>query len=500
MASPQLESQHETISKSPGEATTATHFEGTEKSQLDSFNFTEYEERRLIRRIDLRLVPIVGLMYCVSLIDRTNVAAASIAGMMEDLQLIGNRYSIITLVFFTTYIIFQPPSTIIVRKLGPRIHLAGITLLWGTVMIGMGFTTKWEQLAALRVILGLLEAGFFPSCIYLLSTWYNRYEVGKRYGLFYAFGAVTGAFAGIMAYGLVHMHGINGMGGWRWLFIIEGILTCAIALIGYWLLVDFPDSGRSNWKFLSEHERAWVVARVNTDRGDARPTQLNLRKFLFHMLDIKVWGFGLLFFCCSTQGYAMSFFTPIILTSGMGFNRTATQLINITPMLAAAVAMYATGYIGDRFRIRGPLIVFNSVLAIVGMSLMGFHRLVGVRFFGIFLTAAGVNANLPIIMTYQANNIRGQWKRASCSAVLVGLGGVGGIAGSLIFRPSDAPYFRPGLWACISCSLAEILIVLIISIHFYFMNRKADRDGVVLEDEPDSEVPEEERGSFRYTF
>src|SRR6478735_7213630 len=83
---------------------------------------------------------------------------------------------------------------------------------------------------------------------------------------------------------LVHMHGINGMGGWRWLFIIEGILTCAIALIGYWLLVDFPDSGRSNWKFLSEHERAWVVARVNADRGDARPTQFNLRKFLFHML------------------------------------------------------------------------------------------------------------------------------------------------------------------------------------------------------------------------
>lgn len=92
MASPQLESQHETISKSPGEATTAAHFEDTEKSQLDSFNFTEDEERRLIRRIDLRLVPIVGLMYCVSLIDRTNVAAASIAGMMEDLQLIGNRY------------------------------------------------------------------------------------------------------------------------------------------------------------------------------------------------------------------------------------------------------------------------------------------------------------------------------------------------------------------------------------------------------------------------
>lgn len=75
------------------------------------------------------------------------------------------------------YIIFQPPSTIIVRKLGPRIHLAGITLLWGAVMIGMGFTEDWGQLAALRVILGILEAGFFPSCVYLLSTWYPRCEL-----------------------------------------------------------------------------------------------------------------------------------------------------------------------------------------------------------------------------------------------------------------------------------------------------------------------------------
>jgi MFS family permease len=82
--------------------------------------------------------------------------------------------SVITLVFFVTYIIFQPPSTVVVRKIGPRIHLALITLLWGAVMIGMGFSKTWEQMAALRVVLGLFEAGFFPSCVYLLSTWYTR--------------------------------------------------------------------------------------------------------------------------------------------------------------------------------------------------------------------------------------------------------------------------------------------------------------------------------------
>ncbi|KAL6355852.1 hypothetical protein LRP88_09435 [Fusarium phalaenopsidis] len=148
--------------------------------------------------------------------------------------------------------------------------------------------------------------------------------MGKRYGLFYAFGAVPGAFAGIMAFRLAHMHGISGMDGWRWLFIIERVLACVAAFLGYWLLINLPNARRNNWRFLSNHERAWVVARINADRGDAKPTHFSLQKFTRHMLDIKVLGFGLLFFCCSTQGYAMSFFTPIILTSGMGFNRTAS--------------------------------------------------------------------------------------------------------------------------------------------------------------------------------
>lgn len=94
--------------------------------------------------------------------------------MSTELVLIGDRYSIISLVFFITYIIFQPPSTVLVRKIGPRIHLATITLLWGALMIGFGFVKQWQDMAALRVVLGILEAGFFPSCVYLLSTWVSH--------------------------------------------------------------------------------------------------------------------------------------------------------------------------------------------------------------------------------------------------------------------------------------------------------------------------------------
>jgi MFS family permease len=182
--------------------------------------FSKEDERRILRRVDLRLVLTVGVMYCVRLMDRTNLSAANIAGMSKALGLeIGERYSIITLVFFTTYIVFQFPSTIIIRKIGPRIHLSFITFTWGIIMIGMGFLKNWQGMAALRVVLGILEAGFFPGSVYLLSTWYCRYEVQKRYSVFYIVGSLASACSGILAFGFMQMAGLQNLGGWSWILL-----------------------------------------------------------------------------------------------------------------------------------------------------------------------------------------------------------------------------------------------------------------------------------------
>lgn len=127
------------------------------------------EERRIRHRIDWRLIPALGMMYGVSLMDRKNVSNAFIAGMRTDLGLQqGYRYSLITLTFFITYVLFQPPMTVLCRKIGPRIFLPGICLFWGAVVIGFGFTENWTTLVGLRLLLGLMEAGYFPG------KWYSR--------------------------------------------------------------------------------------------------------------------------------------------------------------------------------------------------------------------------------------------------------------------------------------------------------------------------------------
>jgi hypothetical protein len=125
--------------------------------------FSPAEQKRIIRHVDRRLVLTLGFLYCVSLMDRTNLGIAVVAGMGVDLVLIGERYSIIVLLFFITYVLLQPPATVVLRKVGPRIFLPTITLLWGLTMIAFGFVKNWTDLIYLRLILGVFEAGFFPG-------------------------------------------------------------------------------------------------------------------------------------------------------------------------------------------------------------------------------------------------------------------------------------------------------------------------------------------------
>ncbi|KAF2751497.1 MFS general substrate transporter [Sporormia fimetaria CBS 119925] len=494
---------HQDVEKYPADMHTDDVGQTPTKLSSEGFetDFTPQEQKKIIHRIDRRLVVTVGVLYCISLMDRTNLSAAAIAGMTAELNLnvLHNgssisRYSIVTLVFFTTYTVFQPPATAIVRKLGPRNFLSFIVVAWGAVMIGMGFADNWQGLAALRVVLGLLEAGFFPSCVYLLSTWYTRYDVGKRYSVFYILGSLASACAGILAYGLMQLNGREGLTGWRWIFIIEGALTMFLGLVGYWMLVDFPDQAHKSWKFLNEREVKFIIDRVNHDRGDAKVEPFSLGKFLGSAKDPKIWAYAMIFFNTTTVSYALAYFLPIILTVNMGFGVAAAQCLVAPPYAFAAIVMYTMGYLGDKYRVRGPIIAFNMLLCLIGLPIMGWGKSAAVRYFGVFLVTAGANSNIPAAMSYQANNIRGQWKRAFCSATLVGFGGIGGIAGSMVFRSQDAPNYYPGLYACIACSCLTLIIVAVTDFAFWQANKKADRGEIELENDGDAST------GFRYTL
>lgn len=151
------------------------------------------------------------------------------------------------------------------------------------------------------------------------------------------------------------------------------------------------------------------------------------------------------------------------------------------PWIFTGLLMWAQAWLSDRYRLRGPIIVFNAILALVGLALMGFHHANPVRYTGVFFVMAGASGNTPPVLTYQANNIRGHWKRAFCSATLIGFGGIGGIAGALVFRSQDQPKYLPGIYASIACNVCLLLCVAGLSLYFWFANQRARRGVVVLE-------------------
>ena len=323
---------------------------------------------------------------------------------------------------------------------------------------------------------------------------------------------MASAFAGILAYGFSQMNGLGNLGnkvyglhygpttldptapsgiepgisGWRWIFIMQGILTCVVAAIGCFTIADFPEKASKKTRscalpFLNQKEAEFVVARIEQDRHDAIALPFSISNYIRCAADLKVWGFASLFMLTTTVTYAIAYFLPIILEEGMGFSVGAAQCLIAPPYVLAAIWMFACAVLGDKYHIRGPFIIANGVMGLIGLPLLGFASNVGARYFGVFLATTACNANVPCILTFQANNIRGQWKRALCSATLVGAGGIGGIIGSTVFRDQDKPAYRPGIiTTMIACGLV-ILITSLMDYKFWRANKRAEAGGKIIE-------------------
>ncbi|CAG8899827.1 unnamed protein product [Penicillium egyptiacum] len=186
--------------------------------------------------------------------------------------------------------------------------------------------------------------------------------------------------SGILAYGFSRMHGLHGHAGWRWIFIMQGVLSFTVGLLCWIFVVDFPDKAHKAWGFLNERECAFILRRLDRDRGDASPEPFSLDKFLRPALDLKIWGFALIFFCLTTVAYAIAYFLPIILNENMHFSLAASQCLNAPPYAFAGMLMVITSWAGDKYRVRAPILVLNCIITLVGLSLMGFATSSGVRY------------------------------------------------------------------------------------------------------------------------
>ncbi|TPX14532.1 uncharacterized protein E0L32_005224 [Thyridium curvatum] len=450
-------------------------------------------EARIRRKVDLRLIPILGILYSIAGLDRVNLSNARVAGMDEELGFnVGDRYSIALLVFFISYFIFELPSTLSLRWIGPRLLLNGLAFSWGVVMLGMGFAHDWRVIVACRFLIGVFEAGYLPCCLYLVSTWYQRYEVQQRMAMWYMINLFVSAFGNILAYAIILLDGKHGYAGWRWIFIsVEGAFTIGFAFIGYLFVLPFPDQmlATGHKANFTQEELEVVLDRVERDRGDADPDKLTWCKVLRLCASWELWVYGFMFITCSAPIYAFAYFIQIILKT-LGYSTAVVFLLCAPPYLLSMLTTYGVAWLADRTRLRMPWMVLGAAMTLTGLLLTAYHFDNGVRYFGVFLGVAGCNQNLPTIVAFQSNNVRSNSRRSVASGVQMLFASLGGIYASCTFMQAEYPTYRTGVWCAVGTQFLLIALVALMWWHFRRMNRRADEEGEVIQEDP----------TFRYTF
>lgn len=288
-------------------------------------------EKRARLKVDIRLCSIAGVLCCLNLLDSGILSSASVTSMQQDINLQGSHYSVSIFIFTIANVVFNLPFTVCVRLVGPRLWFAGSTLCFGIITLCTAFIHTWGQMIALRVLLGISMAGIYPGVTYMISVWYTRREQQVRFALMQS-GEVLGLATGnIVNYALNHLHGRAGLAGWRWMFLVQGVIACVIGILTYWWMIDFPEFANRSFCFLSVEETQAVTRRIQLDRGDVVAEQFSWKKVLRCFLDLKIYGLACMFFLLNLVSTSLNYFLPIILQSGMGFSSNASIILS-TPV------------------------------------------------------------------------------------------------------------------------------------------------------------------------
>ncbi|KIP07752.1 hypothetical protein PHLGIDRAFT_407948 [Phlebiopsis gigantea 11061_1 CR5-6] len=395
------------------------------------------EEQRLYRKIDMRLLPMLIVMQLVSYLDRGNIGNAKLQGLTTQLHLTGDSYNVALALYFVPYILLECPASLVMKKLRPSRWLPGIVMIWGVAGALMGLVKTYAQLVGLRLTLGGLEAGLFPCVTWYLSMWYPKHKLYYRMAMFWGGATIAGAFSGLLAFGISFMSGTEGMLGWPWIFILEGIFTVLIGFIGLFAIVDCPATA----KFLTPTEREYVVWRLKySDSIVGEDESFQWRHVRAALSDWQVYSNGLLFMSFVGPLYGISFFLPSIINS-FGFSPATSQLLTVPPYAFATFIGILFSVWSDRKQIRSPFIFLGQAMSLIGFGIQISNAHFAVKYFGTFFCVAGGYGVFPSLPSWISNNTSGQYKRGMAIAVNVAFGNTAGSIATALFRSQDAPRY-----------------------------------------------------------
>ncbi|KAJ2980719.1 hypothetical protein NQ176_g2468 [Zarea fungicola] len=428
-------------------------------------------QKRLVRRQDVRIIPLTSAIYLLCYLDRSNIGNAKILNastghdLLQETKMTAFQYTIALMVFLVAYAVFEVPSNYFLKRLRPSRWISFLMLSWGAITMGLAGAQNYATVTAIRFLLGVFEAGLFPGLVYYLTFWYRPEERSLRVATILASATLAGAFGGAIAFGVGHMNQVQGLSGWRWLFILEGLPSIVSSFFVWFLLPDYPET--ASW--LSADEKALAAQRLAKQGSQGSAKSLTWADAKETLLEWRLWCHYIIYFGISTPFSSLSLFTPSIV-AGLGFENLQAQLLTVPPYAVAYVVTLLVSWSSDRTNSRALHSAVFSTIGAAGFmasALLPPHSYTH-RYGCLIVAASGAFACIPPLLGWLSSNLHSTAGIGLAIALNISMGAPGQIVGVWIYKATEAAKGYPtGHWT--NAALLLFVAVNCVALHCYYV-------------------------------
>ncbi|KAF2757192.1 putative MFS allantoate transporter [Pseudovirgaria hyperparasitica] len=474
------------------------------KSPLDLHTpYTAAEEKALIRKIDLMILPYLAVCYAFFYIDKTTLSYAAIFGIREDLNLVGNKYNWLSSIFYFGFLAWAFPTNFLMQRLPVGKYLGANIFMWGVFLMMQAAAKNFAGLAALRAISGAAEACSDPAFMLITSMWYTRREQPVRIGLWYTANGFGIALGGLLGYAIGHIRGA--LASWKYEFLIIGALCSTWGIVMIIFLPDTPVTAPG----LTPRQRLVAVERLRSNQTGIENKTLKPYQIWEAVLDPKTWFFFILGAVHNTPNGGISNFGTLII-KGFGYSTLVTTLLQVPYGVLIALFILSCVYLNDWTATRKGwntrcwfilLYTMPNIAGTFGLRYIPQQHHVA-RLMCYYLTGS-YNASFVLVLSLTIANTSGHTKKVVTNSFLFLGYCVGNIAGPFFYRTNQAPGYELGIWSMIFCHLAEVVIVLTFRAMMSWENARRDRLGGGRTDTDRTafgDLTDRENMNFRYVY
>ncbi|OJD28890.1 mfs transporter [Diplodia corticola] len=439
--------------------------------------FDPKAEARLRWKLDLYIVPTVALLYLFCFIDRANIGNARLAGLEKDLGLEGYDYNRLLTIFYISYILFEIPSNMCCKWVGPGWFIPSTSLGFGICSVCTAFVDDIHSASGVRFLLGVFEAGMLPGIAYYLSRWYRRSELAFRLSLYIVMAPLAGAFGGLLASAILKLDHFGGLHQWRMIFAIEGIITIGLALISFVTLTDRPQTAR----WLTQEEKDLAIARVKSERVGATEVleKMDTKKILRGIFSPITLSTSFIFLLNNITVQGLAFFLPTIVKTIYPLDSVISQQLHtVPPYIVGAFFTVFFPFLSWRFDKRNIFFICSAPFMMVGYVMFLATYTARVRYGATFLIASGAFAFGALCNAQVSANVVSDTARSAAIGTNVMLGNIGGLISTWSFLKTDAPDYPIGNGLNLATSSTIFILSIILLLWMVTDNKRRDHRDV----------------------